>query len=442
MFEHIVGQNAITQLIFDRTGGTLAPSMLFSGPPASGKGTAGLELGRVLSCENPAAPADCACNACVRHRLLTNPDILNLGSRNFSAEISASAAALLREPETTEVKRLFIRSVRKLLIRFSPVLWEDEPKFGKLGDTILSLEEALDEIWTAEPSAPEALQKRCASILKNAIKLEADGMSELISIGQIRRAAAWSHLAPMGKRKLLLIENADRMQEAARNALLKILEEPPDPLIILLTTSREKALLPTILSRVRPYRFILRSHEVEIEVIRRVFRDESVTARVGLPGIGAYLDSFLPVSAETLRPWAAFFAAFIAAGTALALRKRGISSIPHEIVSLGKDTSAVAEAAGLGKPGGDAQSVVTKVLAGAEKFEIRGLFPRFLNLLLGFVSDSLRQSGVQNRGMNGYYDIWRKYIGEAAVAVGIYNQSPALTLERLGTELMRAMARR
>jgi DNA polymerase III gamma/tau subunit len=32
--------------------------------------------------------------------------------------------------------------------------------------------------------------------------------------------------APAGKRKILIIENAERMNEASSNALLKMLEEP------------------------------------------------------------------------------------------------------------------------------------------------------------------------------------------------------------------------
>jgi DNA polymerase-3 subunit gamma/tau len=371
--------------------------------------------------------------------------LLILGPRVFSAEISAAAATFLREPETRAARLLFIQSVRKLMARFSPVLWEDEPKFSKLSDFLFTLEEALDELWASEPSSPETLKKRCDSILKTALKLESDGISDLIPIGHIRRAAAWSHLAPLGRGKLLLIENADRMQDAARNALLKILEEPPELLTILLTTSREKALLPTILSRVRPYRFIRRAAEVEAQVIRRVFRDAQaaeIRKQSGESGISAYLDSFLPVPRDTLRPLAAFFATFVATGTVLALQKRGVSLLPDELVSLGKYTTSIAEAAGLGKPGKDTQTAIAKVVAGAEKFEVRGLFPQFIQLLLTLVSESaasLRQSGIQHSNVNGCNDIWRKYTSEAATSVGIYNQSPVLALERLGTELRRAL---
>jgi DNA polymerase-3 subunit gamma/tau len=451
MFETIFEQPAVHQLSADRAGGVLAPSMLFSGSPGSGKGTAGLELARILSCENPTSPANCSCSACIRHQMLTHPDVLMLGSRAFFAEISAAAAACVRKPEAESSKLFFIRSVRKLLARFSPILWEDEPKFGKLSDSILALDEALDEIWnsnnvpkTGKDTTPEALKKRYDALLKTALKLESEGISDQIPIGHIRRAAAWSHLAPVGKGKFLLIENADRMQDSARNSLLKILEEPPESVTIVLTTSREEALLPTILSRLRPYRFIHRSRAVEAEVIRRVFNDEQVSENSeNRSGISAYLDSFLPIPGEALRPLAAYFASSIALGTILTLKKQGLRSLPDILVTLGKYTTPLAEAVGLGRPSKDTQIVITKIVAGAEKFEIRGLFPQFLSTLLSLISESsavLRQHGAPTAAIHAYNDIWRKYTGEAATAVNIYNQSPSLALERLSTELRRALA--
>ncbi len=49
--------------------------------------------------------------------------------------------------------------------------------------------------------------------------------------------------------KIYIVPEADRMTEAAQNALLKTIEEPPEYGIILLLTSNMDALLPTIQSR-------------------------------------------------------------------------------------------------------------------------------------------------------------------------------------------------
>jgi DNA polymerase-3 subunit gamma/tau len=456
MFENVLGQPATAQLSGDIQAGGLAPSLLFTGPPASGKGTAGLELGRALSCENPLVPApwNCGCSACAQHRLLSHPDLLILGPRSFSAETAAAAAAFLREPAAPQGRLLFIRSVRKLLVRFNPLLWEEDPKIGKLSPLIAALDEDLDELIRrhmagtppeAGPAEQGVLKKISDSILKNVLKLEAEGIGDLIPVAHIRRASYWSRLAPLGKRKLLFIENADRMQDGARNALLKILEEPPDSVHILLCSAHREALIPTILSRLRPYRFYQREAAAEEALIRRVFREEGTAA--GGPGaspLAAYFDSFLPVPAERLYPLAAFFAASLALQTIYLLRKRGLGSPPPELSALGKEAAPLAEAAGLGRPLGDSRLYLAKVLEGAEQFAGPGLFTRFLRLLLSLVSQSLKNrpasDGPPAPAGIGYAGIWQRLAGEAETAVGIYNQSPALALERLGTEFRRAAA--
>ncbi|MDR2537902.1 MAG: DNA polymerase III [Treponema sp.] len=422
MFETIVGQSAVNQLARDKAAGKLAPALLFVGPPASGKGSAALELARVLSCEQLNAPEDCACASCARHRVLADPDTLLLGSRAFYAEIAASAAAFQRD--TAAGRTLFIRSTRKLLARFSSHLWEEDAKFNKISAHLVALEEDIDALNIAKTEA--ALKKRIDSILKNALKLESEGMSDLIPIAQIRRAAYWSHLAPFGRRKFLLLENADRMQEGARNSLLKLLEEPPASLSIVLTSAREGTLLPTILSRLRPYRFVQRPPELEAQIIQSLFHEASNK------GIGAYLDSFLPVSAESLQPLAAFLAASIALKTVRLLQRKG-QPLPEELVSLGKISAPVAENAGLGRPDTDAKTVIAKVVDGAGGFELRSLFLRFLSSLLALVSKSATEEPANTPNIGR--DIWRKYTGEAANAVGTYNQSPSLALERLMTAL-------
>ena len=53
------------------------------------------------------------------------------------------------------------------------------------------------------------------------------------------------------------------MSESVRNALLKILEEPPSDCNFILLTSKRNAILPTILSRVRTYEFKNRSLNLE-----------------------------------------------------------------------------------------------------------------------------------------------------------------------------------
>lgn len=52
-----------------------------------------------------------------------------------------------------------------------------------------------------------------------------------------------------GERKVYIVDEAEKMNTAAQNALLKTLEEPPEYAVILLLATRTEAMLPTILSR-------------------------------------------------------------------------------------------------------------------------------------------------------------------------------------------------
>lgn len=58
-----------------------------------------------------------------------------------------------------------------------------------------------------------------------------------------------------GAARFFIIDDADRMNDEASNALLKTLEEPPETSYIFLITSRPDSLLPTIRSRCQTLRF-------------------------------------------------------------------------------------------------------------------------------------------------------------------------------------------
>jgi DNA polymerase-3 subunit delta' len=71
------------------------------------------------------------------------------------------------------------------------------------------------------------------------------------------------------KARVLLIEEAHRLNEASSNALLKTLEEPPATSHLILITSRPAQLLPTIRSRCQVVRFSpLAPKEIEAHLIK------------------------------------------------------------------------------------------------------------------------------------------------------------------------------
>ena len=448
MFENIIAQAASEQLKSDILSQRLAPSMLFFGPAASGKGSAAIELARAVSCD-AGAPWNCACSACVRHRALVHPDLAMIGPRSFASEIAASRAAFLRDSTSAAPRSLFVRSLRKLLARFAPAVWEYEPKSGKLNPLSLlqPLEEEIDEFESlaSDETAAEkraTLEKLTGSIIKNAFKLEDECVSELIPIAQVRRAAYWSRLSPSGKRKTLIIENADRMKDEARNSLLKLLEEPPESINIILTALRRESLLPTILSRVRPYRFLGRGAADERDIIRRIFRDpnaaaDSTDAASNL--VSAYLDSFLPQPPEKLLPLAAFFNAAVARAAAIYAKSQDSSyaGVSPALKAIGSYCASIAESAGFERSS-DVKEVIATLLSRSGNFEGRS-FPRFLAYTLDLVSWSLNQF-VSGPARIACSDIWRKHIDAAQSAYGVWNQRPELALEALFHKLKRDMA--
>ena len=76
-----------------------------------------------------------------------------------------------------------------------------------------------------------------------------DGSSQ-IKVDQVRELMHSLSLSPYeAKRKIGLIINIEKASTNTQNALLKTLEEPPDPVILILTASSVDSVLETIISR-------------------------------------------------------------------------------------------------------------------------------------------------------------------------------------------------
>ena len=111
-------------------------------------------------------------------------------------------------------------------------------------------------------SGPKGVGKKLvavetAKILSgNEFGIKIAGEEKPPTIEEIREITAWlSMKPPHSKRKVAIIDNAELMRNEAANALLKTLEEPPEYANIILITSNENALLPTIKSRCKTFRF-------------------------------------------------------------------------------------------------------------------------------------------------------------------------------------------
>ena len=94
-----------------------------------------------------------------------------------------------------------------------------------------------------------------------------------IKIGQIREMQSEAALRPINSaRRVIIIDGAELMNNAAANCLLKTIEEPPSQTIFILLTASRSTLLMTIRSRCMTVNF----DKIPVEEIRNVLIERGV----------------------------------------------------------------------------------------------------------------------------------------------------------------------
>ncbi|HEY9499927.1 MAG TPA: DNA polymerase III subunit delta' [Terrimesophilobacter sp.] len=92
----------------------------------------------------------------------------------------------------------------------------------------------------------------------------------IISIDEVRALVTSSQFSPsVGRYRVMVIEDADRMTERTSNVLLKALEEPPPRTVWILCAPSEADLIPTVRSRVRSVRLRVPAISEVAELISR-----------------------------------------------------------------------------------------------------------------------------------------------------------------------------
>jgi len=105
----------------------------------------------------------------------------------------------------------------------------------------------------AEEGDENAMRQVLAGTHPDLAALRTEGV--IISIKDARALVERSYFSPsLGRYRVIVMEDADRMAERTSNVLLKALEEPPERTVWVLCAPSDADLLPTIRSRVRTLR--------------------------------------------------------------------------------------------------------------------------------------------------------------------------------------------
>ena len=212
----------------------LPQTLLFAGPRGVGKATLARHLAAGLNCETRPGPPCGECSTC---------------ERIFAADLS--------QPEY----RRMIEDRRKL------------------------------------PAAKRNAAPLVISTYSDFLTFPPDGPMRRIGIEQARLLRSAAKLKPgEGRRRVFLLDEADRASSEAANALLKTLEEPAPELTIVLTSQNPYLLPATIRSRSVPFYFAaLTGEQVEAFLGSRGDVEPDLAARIaawsgGSPGVALSLD--------------------------------------------------------------------------------------------------------------------------------------------------------
>jgi DNA polymerase-3 subunit delta' len=197
LFKEIIGQVAVKErLIRSVNEGRISHAQLFLGPQGSGSLALAVAYAQYISCNNKQETDSCGeCISCVKYNKLIHPDL------HFVYPVALSKHVRVSTDVAATWREVFLDNPYITLFNWFEML-EAENKQAIIG---------VDE-----------------------------------SVEILRKLSLTTYEAEY---KIMIIWQAEKMNPAAANKLLKILEEPPEKTLFLLVCESEDQLLRTIVSR-------------------------------------------------------------------------------------------------------------------------------------------------------------------------------------------------
>ena len=209
------------------------------------------------------------------------------------AETLAHAIEQNRIPQTILLSGPEGLGKATLARRFAAALLGDAAKIDRDDLSLASNLEILEvrDKWTSEKRADDPL---FFSSHPDFVTFAPDGPLRQITIQQMRLLRERAQLRPLrGNHRVFLIDHLERANEQSANSLLKVLEEPPDHLVIVATAENLYDLLPTIRSRSIVFQMARLADSEMVEFARGRNLPEAqarIALAEGSPGLAASLD--------------------------------------------------------------------------------------------------------------------------------------------------------
>ncbi len=213
-FKDIIGHESLKKkLVNSVREGRISHAQLFLGKGSTGKFALAFAYAQYINCTNKQGDDSCGeCSSCRKYEAMSHPDLFFSYpvNTNYTSSSKATKTRVKKDP----VSRDYIHDWKKYLdeVKGYPNLFQWYQRIG--------------------------IEKKQGFISKE----------------EARKIVHQLQFKPVeAQYKVLIVWMVEKMNEIASNALLKLIEEPPDNTLIFLIANEKETLLPTIISRLQAF---------------------------------------------------------------------------------------------------------------------------------------------------------------------------------------------